>query len=186
MTSIEKVRAIIQDTPLYAKEVLTLVTDQTSVQLYFFPAVASTVIITPSTTPAPSIDEDNGVLTFPTAPGAGDITVEYKHVNLLDAQIQAFIDMIDGDGDTDELRLAAADCLDAIASSQALIQKKMTVLDLQTDGPALAKALREHAKTLRDLVFSSDYAEADFDIAEQINDLPGFQEKVIKDWIKQS
>lgn len=45
---------------------------------------------------------------------------------------------------------AAADALDAIASSEALVGKKIRTGDgLSTDGPAVAQALREHAARLR-------------------------------------
>lgn len=45
---------------------------------------------------------------------------------------------------------AAAAALDTIATSEALISKRIKTLDLSTDGPAVAKALREHAQRLRD------------------------------------
>jgi len=45
---------------------------------------------------------------------------------------------------------AAADALDTIASSEALVSKKIRTGDgLTTDGPAVADALREHAARLR-------------------------------------
>ena len=45
--------------------------------------------------------------------------------------------------------LAAAHALDTIASSEAMVSKKITTQDLQTDGPAVAAELRAHAKALR-------------------------------------
>jgi hypothetical protein len=67
----------------------------------------------------------------------------------LDDEIEAFLTLEDGD-----VRLAAASALDAIASSETLILKKISQLGgaLVTDGPAVAKALRDHAKALRDQV----------------------------------
>jgi hypothetical protein len=48
------------------------------------------------------------------------------------------------------LKRAAADALDAIASSEALVSKKIrTQAGVSTDGPAVAAALRAHAKELR-------------------------------------
>lgn len=45
--------------------------------------------------------------------------------------------------------LGAANALDQIASSEALISKKITTQDLSTDGPAVAAQLRAHATALR-------------------------------------
>ncbi len=184
MSAISQIRSIIQDSPLYAKESVDLDGIQLSLQLYYFPTIGSTVIITPPSGPPPSFtfDESNGVLTFGSAPTAGTYILEYSHVNLLDATIQDFIDV---EGSDVDVRLPAADALDAIASSQALIQKNIQLLDLKTDGKSLADALRAHANTLRQQVFDPKFQESTFDIAEQINDKPGFREKVIKDWMRQ-
>ena len=43
----------------------------------------------------------------------------------------------------------AADALDAIATSEVLLAKKITSQDLTTDGPAVAAALRQQATALR-------------------------------------
>jgi hypothetical protein len=61
-----------------------------------------------------------------------------------DEEIQAMLDMEDG-----EIKLAAATLLDQVASSQALLQKKIKLGDIQTDGPAVAASIREQAKALR-------------------------------------
>lgn len=61
-----------------------------------------------------------------------------------DAQIEGFL------GLAGSLKRAAADALDAIARSEVLISKKITTQDLATDGPAVARELRESAKALRD------------------------------------
>jgi len=61
-----------------------------------------------------------------------------------DDQIQAFL-TLEG-----SVRLAAAQALETIASSEALVSKKIRTLDLQTDGPAVAAELRARAKTLRE------------------------------------
>lgn len=65
-----------------------------------------------------------------------------------DDEIQAFINLTSVDGSV-EVRLAAALALDTIASSQTLILKKISTLDLSTDGPALAASLRDSAVRLR-------------------------------------
>lgn len=50
------------------------------------------------------------------------------------------------------VKLAAATALDVIATSEALVSKKISTQDLSTDGPAVAAALRAQAKALRDQV----------------------------------
>lgn len=74
-----------------------------------------------------------------------------------DAEVDAFLSMED-----DVVKLAAAQALETIASRQALLQKKVKIGDLSTDGPAVAKALREHAAQLR----ASADGEVAFDYAE--------------------
>lgn len=74
---------------------------------------------------------------------AGDVDTT-AGLLLTDQQMQALLDMEGGDE-----RLAAAQALDIIASSEALISKKIQTQDLQTDGPATAKALRAQAVELR-------------------------------------
>lgn len=48
------------------------------------------------------------------------------------------------------VRLAAADALEAIAVSEVLVSKKIRTNDLTTDGPAVSAELRVLAKQLRD------------------------------------
>lgn len=60
-----------------------------------------------------------------------------------DSQIQAFLTM------EGSVRLAAAVALETIATSEALISKKIRTQDLATDGPAVAKELRDRAAQLR-------------------------------------
>ena len=81
-----------------------------------------------------------------------------------DAKIDAFITMA-GDLDGDVVRNAAADALDTWATNQALVLKKVTLLDVEVDGPAVSKAMREHAALLRKqaATMSSD---AGFEVAE--------------------
>lgn len=184
MTSIEKIRALIQDVPVHKQQ--TVLTDGTAtrLQLEQFPVVESSVIITP--TSAYSLSAQTGLLTFTVAPDYGDVVVDYDHVLLLDDTIQALIDVEDESADaTADIRLAAADALDAIASSQTLIQKKIKLLDLSTDGPAVAADLRKHANTLRKMVFSADFDEATFDIAEQVYAPFGLPEKLYNDILKE-
>jgi hypothetical protein len=112
-----------------------------------------------------------GVCTFTAGniPGAGvEIVITYRHTLLSDASLGTLL-ILEGDDD----RLAAAQALDIMASSEAIVQKKLKLLggDLETDGPAVAKALREHAQRLRDQVESGagDAAGA-LDVIEQVVD----------------
>lgn len=61
-----------------------------------------------------------------------------------DAFIQGFISL-----NPLNIRFAAADAVDTLASNEALVSKKIRTESLQTDGPAVANALRMHAENLR-------------------------------------
>ena len=60
-----------------------------------------------------------------------------------DDEITAFLTLEGG------TKRAAALALETIAVSEALVGKRIRTLDLQTDGPAVAKELRERAAALR-------------------------------------
>ncbi len=64
-----------------------------------------------------------------------------------DEEIAVFLSLNVVDGDND-LRLAAAQALRTIAASEVLIQKKIKLMDLHTDGPAEAAALMKLADKL--------------------------------------
>jgi hypothetical protein len=68
-----------------------------------------------------------------------------------DEEINTFLALSEVDDET-EVRIAAAYALETMASSQAMVQKKIKMLDLQTDGPAVAESLRKSAQRLRDEV----------------------------------
>lgn len=83
---------------------------------------------------------------------------------LTDAQISGLLVLESGN-----VRLAAAQALDTIASSEALVSKKIRTLDLQTDGPAVAAELRARATGLRKQADSVDPTTGDtfaFDIVD--------------------
>ena len=71
-------------------------------------------------------------------------------------QIQAFLDL-----NADAVRLAAADALDTIATSELLVSKVIKTQDLATDGAKVAAELRARAKQLRDQVAATATAAAD-------------------------
>jgi hypothetical protein len=76
-----------------------------------------------------------------------------------DAEIDAFLAI-----ENSAVRLAAAAALERIAASQTLLLKKLTMLDLQTDGPSMARELRALAQQLRDV----ELGDESFDIAEMV------------------
>lgn len=92
-----------------------------------------------------------------------DDTEQYNGTDIYyftDAKIDAFLALnVDG---SDPVRLAAADALDAWASNEALVIKAVKLLDVNTNGPAVAASLRAHAQTLR----AQAAAEVEIDVAE--------------------
>jgi hypothetical protein len=81
-----------------------------------------------------------------------------------DDEIDAFLAMSGS-----EPLYAAALALDTMAASEALTLKRITLLDLQTDGQATAAALRAQAQELREVARSGVGNEADlFAVAEMI------------------
>jgi len=206
-TQIQQIRSLIQDKPVPVSESLKFDGQQWIYHLKYAPVYWPTypsetdqfaAVFTPADQEFEIVNLDTGVGKFSAdqttepADGTADpwpspVTYTYYTVLLSDTDIQNIIDMmnsLDPDGAAD-IRLIAAQCLDAIATNQALVLKVVTMLDVKTDGAALAKSLRDHAKSLRDQVFDPDQQEAYFDFAEQINDMPGWREKVIKDFMRQ-
>lgn len=78
-----------------------------------------------------------------------------------DMQILGFLSLNDKN-----VRRAAADALDAIASSETLVSKVITTQDLQTDGSKVAQSLRNHADRLRSQANSDDIDDFAFDIVD--------------------
>ena len=188
-TPINQIRSFIQDKPLFNQE--TIQNNGGLVyQLKFFPIslAAGGVLLqgTPpfqNVTPAPSsIDYENGVLTFSAPVACASFNAAYWHTLLSDQSLQDAIDV--EMNDYDDIRVPAADCLDMMASNQTIIMKKIRMLDLETDGAAMAKSLRDHAANLRSQVFDPKYNEPFFDVAETVEylDTAAWKEKVVKDW----
>ena len=73
---------------------------------------------------------------------------------LSDDAIKGFLAI---EGDT--IKLAAAAALEAIASGESLLSKKLRTLTTSTDGPAVAADLRKHAAALRAQVAAAADAE---------------------------
>ena len=96
-----------------------------------------------------------------------------------DQAIDAFLSMaLDGN-----IKRAAAQALLVMATNEILVQKRIKLLDLSTDGPAEAKALQDLAKQYRE---EADLEEVDdaFDWAEQINTTAQYREFLYKDGLR--
>jgi hypothetical protein len=75
--------------------------------------------------------------------------------------------------------LAAAMALETIASSETLVQKRITILGRSTDGPSEAVSLRAHAKQLREQYQANlGGTDAGFDWAEWTLD-PASEHEII-------
>lgn len=167
MTDVETVRLIITDAQQFDRAEAVGDGVNTQFPLPNAPIVGSSVLTWVDGTPTvPSIiNYRMGLITFAAAPGDGlPVVITYTWSILLDEDIQAFLDMEGGN-----VKLAAAQALDTIASSEVLVEKRITLLDLQTDGPATARELRAHAKALRDqaaAVTTDADVDGTFDYAE--------------------
>jgi len=105
---------------------------------------------------------------------------DMAHAIFQDEEVDEFLALEDQD-----VRLAAAQALDVIASSEALILKVIKLLDLSTDGKALSEALRAHAKELRRQVAegSGDMAGL-FDWAEMALDPFSTRERIYNEGLR--
>lgn len=92
-----------------------------------------------------------------------------------DEEIQVFLNLEQG-----SINYAAAKALDRIAASQALTQKQIKILDLETDGATLSAELRELAKQLR----QDEENLAAFDIAEWVMDPFSARERIYKQFLR--
>jgi len=88
-----------------------------------------------------------------------------------DTEISTFLTL-----EGDSVYLAAAQALDTLASNEVLVQKRIKMLDLSTDGPAESRELRARASSLRDQ--HDDVT--DFDIAEMVVDDFSARERLAK------
>lgn len=180
MSTLSQVRSIISDKAVPRSEVVTFDGILKRYRVKNFPIDATTVVTTPVIA-APTINAETGLLTWAVAPDAADVTIEYDSYFLSDDTINDLIAVNTDDEDgTFEVRYIAADALDSLATNQALLLKVIKDLDIQTDGAALAKALRAHAESLRQFVKD----DPSWDFAQQINDIPGLSEKYLKDILR--
>lgn len=87
---------------------------------------------------------------------------------LTDDQVRTYLQINNG-----HVRRAAADALDAIATSEVLVGKVIRTQDLQTDGAKVADSLRKHADRLRALAADEDAAADSWDGFDVVDTIPG-------------
>lgn len=91
-----------------------------------------------------------------------------------DAEIAAFLALNNSD-----VRLAAAQALDATATSEVLVLKVMQTLDTTTDGAKVAAALHAQAVELRRQVSEGIDGGGDFEIADMVVDGHTLRERLV-------
>ena len=96
-----------------------------------------------------------------------------------DDAVEAFLSIAQGGN----VKRAAATALTVIATNEVLVQKRIKLLDLQTDGPAEANALRLLAADLR-AEAEAEEVTGSFDWAEQINNPGQWTEYIYKDALR--
>lgn len=128
-----------------------------------------------------TFDDDLGLVTFTTAPGASvAIAVTYRFSVLSDVQLQALLDIEGG-----VVLLGAALALESIAASEVLVQKRIKQLDFETDGPAEAKELRALAEVYRKRADAAAGDGAGFDSAEFAETFWQQREKLYKEQLRE-
>ena len=103
-------------------------------------------------------------------------TVDTGHL-FEDDEVDAFLAL-----NSDVVLLAAAMALENVAANEVLVQKRIRLLDLQTDGPAEAKELRALATSYREQYESAGA----FDWAEMVLDPATYMERVYDEAARES
>lgn len=93
-----------------------------------------------------------------------------------DDEINAFLAM-----ESNDVRMAAALALETIAADETLVLKRISLMNLSTDGPAVAKSLRESAQRLREQA----EMDAEFDWAEMTVDQFSAREIARNEWLRE-
>lgn len=105
-----------------------------------------------------------------------DVTVTPGKFIFDDEEIDAFLSL------EGSVVWAAARALEVIAANEVMVQKRITILDLKTDGPAQAKELREQAKEWRTTGGVID--DAGFAVAEVVYDDFTMRQRLINDLLR--
>ena len=172
------VRALVPDKPLRAAETASGDGSTTEFALAHSPVQAGSVVVRVNGAVQNSgytVDDDLGVVAFTFAPASGAALVfTYQHTLLSDDDLTTFLTLEGSD-----VRLAAAQALDTLAANQALVLKVMKLMDVQTDGAAVGRELRQRASALREQ--ASQYGTGAFDIAELVPTAFAARERVWKE-----
>ena len=98
-----------------------------------------------------------------------------------DGEVSVFLLM-----EADVVRRGAALALETMASNEAYVSKRIEILDLKTDGPAVAAALMKRAAELRSQADRDEQAEEGgaFEIAEWVVDDFSGRERLGKEWLR--
>jgi len=98
-----------------------------------------------------------------------------------DAEIDAFLEL------EEDTRRAAALALETIASSNAMVLKVISLLDLKTDGAKTSDALLKRAERLRDQAEKDEAADGLlFDWAELVPDVFSARERIEAEILRDS
>lgn len=99
-----------------------------------------------------------------------------------DEELNAFLAVQGG-----SWRRAAAVALERIATSQILLLKVITILDVKTDGAAVAKALLAQAHQLRvDAAAAEDENGSTFEVIEMVTNDFGYRERIQDEYLRGS
>lgn len=85
---------------------------------------------------------------------------EAAYANFTDEEIEAFLALTGQD-----VRYAAAECCDTIASNEAMILRVTSILDVSVDGTRVAAEMRARAATLRRIADELSAASDESDVA---------------------
>ena len=154
-TTLERVRRAISDKPTYRRESVTAQGGVTRYQLDHSPIsdlVVSVDSVVQTLTTHYTVDEDNGVIDFVTAPTANS-TLLFTYYSLVwtDIEIQDYLDQYG-----DNVNISAAHILMAWAADVARLAKRETrsggggLGSITVDTSVAAKELRNTAKALMD------------------------------------
>ena len=81
------------------------------------------------------------------------------------------------------LKKAIALALETLATNETMVSKVIKLLDLSTNGPAVADALMKQAKELRAQA-DSESGGTGFDVAEMVVDDFSGREVIVNDWLR--
>lgn len=97
----------------------------------------------------------------------GDLDNDTERRLLTDQQISRYLtlNVSPSGNETAQVKRAAAAALETIATSEALLSKKIRTQDRSTDGPAVADALRKHAWRLRQEADQAEGQDSFFEIS---------------------